>query len=80
MHDFLAGLIFVPLIIFMVVIAPLWLILHYRSKRLLGQGLSEQETMDLASLARTAEKMSQRIITLEKILDHETPNWRGNHD
>ncbi|WP_044842453.1 envelope stress response membrane protein PspB [Thalassomonas viridans] len=66
----------VPVIIFMLVVAPIWLILHYRSKRQVSQGLSEEEYIQLSELSETADKMAERIKTLEAILDVETPNWR----
>ncbi|WDE01958.1 MULTISPECIES: envelope stress response membrane protein PspB [Thalassomonas] len=66
----------VPFIIFMLIVAPMWLILHYRSKRQVSQGLSEKEYFQLSELAETADKMAERIKTLEAILDVESPNWR----
>lgn len=64
------------LIIFMFLVAPIWLILHYRSKKQVGQGLSESEMHTLQELAAKEEQMSERIKTLEAILDTESPNWR----
>ncbi len=69
-------IIMVPFIIFMLIVAPMWLILHYRSKRQVSQGLSEKEYFQLSELAETADKMAERIKTLEAILDVESPNWR----
>lgn len=69
--------IMVPIIVFMVVVAPIWLILHYRSKGQLSQGLSEADYSQLRDLAATADKMSNRIKTLEAILDAEAPQWRN---
>ena len=69
-------LIVVPVIIFMVVVAPIWLVLHYRSKGQVSQGLSEEEYIQLSDLSETANKMADRIKTLEAILDAETPEWR----
>ena len=66
-----------PLIIFMMVVAPIWLVLHYRSKRQVGQGLSEEEYIQLSELSEMADKMADRIKTLEAILDAETPDWRS---
>lgn len=66
-----------PIIIFMVIVAPIWLILHYRSKRQISQGLSAEEYQQLSQLSESADKMSQRIQTLEAILDAETPDWRS---
>jgi phage shock protein B len=65
-----------PFIIFMVIVAPLWLILHYRSKKQVSQGLSEHEHRQLLELASKAEKMADRVETLETLLDQESPGWR----
>lgn len=67
-----------PLIIFMIVVAPIWLVLHYRSKRDVNQGLSPDEYIQLSELSEVADKMNERIKTLETILDAETPGWRNN--
>jgi phage shock protein B len=66
-----------PVIIFMLVVAPIWLILHYRSKRQISQGLTDEEYVQLSELSATADKMADRIKTLEAILDAETPDWRN---
>ncbi|KKO44180.1 phage-shock protein [Arsukibacterium ikkense] len=73
-------LIFVPLILFMIFVAPLWVIMHYRSKGKMQQGLTDVELQQLNSLAQRAEKMAERINTLEAILDAESPKWRSQHD
>ncbi|WP_194089157.1 envelope stress response membrane protein PspB [Vibrio hibernica] len=65
-----------PLVVFMIFVAPLWLILHYRSKRKVSNGLSCEELEQLKQLATRAEAMQARVKTLEKILDSEAPNWR----
>ncbi|MBA6338149.1 MULTISPECIES: envelope stress response membrane protein PspB [unclassified Colwellia] len=67
----------VPVIIFMLLVAPIWLILHYRSKRQITQGFSEEEYKQLSELSELADKMTERIKTLEAILDAETPDWRS---
>lgn len=65
-----------PLIVFLIFIAPLWLVLHYRSKRQINQGLSEEEYKQLNELSELADKMADRIHTLETILDAENAKWR----
>lgn len=67
----------IPTILFMIFVAPLWLILHYRSKKQVSQGLSEHEHRQLVELASKAEKMAERVNTLESILDAEAPEWRA---
>ncbi len=76
MSLFLTG----PLIIFLIFVAPLWLFLHYRSKRNSEVGLSEEDNERLQSLSVKAEAMQTRIDTLERILDTETPNWRRRYE
>jgi phage shock protein B len=66
-----------PVIIFMILVAPIWLVLHYRSKKQVNQGLSQEEYIQLAELSEAAEIMADRITTLEAILEAETPNWRS---
>lgn len=73
----MSDIIMAPMIIFMVIVAPIWLILHYRSKRQVSQGLSEEEYIQLSELSELADKMADRIKTLEAILDAETPDWRN---
>lgn len=70
-------MIMVPFILFMIFVAPLWLILHYKSKKQVSQGLSEHEHRQLIELSTKAEKMAERVQTLESILDAEAPQWRS---
>lgn len=65
-----------PLIMFIIVVAPTWLVLHYKSKKQLNQGLSHDEYIQLSELSEVADNMSERIKALEAILDVETPDWR----
>ncbi len=67
---------FVPTILFMVVVAPLWIFLHYRSKHRERTALSDDERLELERLTQTVGRMGDRIKTLEAILDAETPGWR----
>ena len=67
---------FVPTLLFTVVVAPLWILMHSRSKRRLQGTLSEDERAELERLTEIAERMGERVETLEAILDAETPDWR----
>ncbi|KFI13664.1 envelope stress response membrane protein PspB [Vibrio coralliilyticus] len=69
-----------PLIVFLIFVAPLWLILHYRSKKKTAGGLSEDDFQRLQTLSEKADKMQKRVDTLERILDAETPNWRRRYE
>ncbi|MDN3613104.1 MAG: envelope stress response membrane protein PspB [Vibrio gallaecicus] len=69
-----------PLTVFLIFVAPLWLFLHYRSKRKSGDGLSTEDLERLNVLSERAEAMQDRVKTLEKILDAESPSWRRNYE
>jgi phage shock protein B len=70
---------FVPTVIFMVLVAPAWIWMHYRSKQTAQSALSEAERHELEALTMQAERMLERVDTLEAILDAETPDWRKKH-
>lgn len=67
---------FVPTVIFLCFVAPIWIFMHYRSKQRAQGALSDDERLELETLAAHAERMMDRIDTLEAILDAETPGWR----
>ncbi|WP_010181731.1 envelope stress response membrane protein PspB [Glaciecola sp. HTCC2999] len=67
MEEFFIVAVGVPMILFMLFVAPTWLVLHYRGKRQINKGLSENDYKDLQILADKAEQMSERIKTLETI-------------
>ncbi|MFT6732317.1 MAG: phage shock protein B [Polaribacter sp.] len=69
-----------PIILFMVIVAPIWIIMHYRSKNTKQSGISESEHQRLQELTQIADSMMERIETLEEILDTEAPNWRKKHE
>jgi len=69
----------VPLTLFIVFIAPLWLWLHYNRRGKLTQQLSAREVSQITQLRQDAERMQDRIQALEAILDAENPEWR-HHD
>ncbi|PWI34887.1 envelope stress response membrane protein PspB [Vibrio albus] len=69
-----------PLIVFLIFVAPLWLFLHYRNKRKSDTGLNEEDYEALQRLSAKADVLQQRVETLERILDVETPNWRQNYE
>ena len=70
----------VPGVLFLIFVAPLWIILHYRSKGRSQGMLTADERAELERLSSSAEDMRERIETLESILDAETPDWRRRSD
>jgi len=77
MDDSLIPIVVVPTALFLIFVAPMWLFLHYRSKRQVSQGLTDEEYQELTQLGHQAEQMAVRIETLESILDAEAPQWRA---
>jgi phage shock protein B len=69
--------IFVLMILFLTIVAPLWIIFHYLTKWRMTRGLSAEDERLLAELWESASRMEGRIVTLEKILDAEAPGWRA---
>jgi phage shock protein B len=73
---FIAG----PLMVFLIFVAPLWLFLHYRGKRNADTGLTQEDNQRIQALSEQAEKLQSRVVTLERILDAESPSWRSSYD
>lgn len=64
------------LILVLVVIVPLFIVLHYVTKWRETKGLSREDERMLEDLWTSAQKMESRINTLESILDDAAPDWR----
>ena len=65
----------VPMIVFMVMVAPIWIIVHYWSRRRSGD-TSIGDKQKIEELLGMATAMETRLVTLEAILDKQHPNWR----
>jgi phage shock protein B len=63
-------------ILFLVVVAPIWIVFHYISRMKESKGLSTEDARLLEDLWEKASAMESRINTLETILDAEAPGWR----
>lgn len=74
-HDIIPFL-FILGILFLVIVAPIWIILHYARSKRAHSILSREDRQGLHILEEKAEDMAERIETLESILDNETPAWR----
>ena len=55
---------------------PLWIIFHYITKMKTSKGLSPEDEKMLSEVWESSNKMHERINTLERILDVESPDWR----
>jgi phage shock protein B len=67
---------FVPTILFMVVVAPMWITMHYRSLSRSSRSLSREDRESIDHMLETVDKLTDRIDTLEQLLDADHPDWR----
>lgn len=63
-------------ILFMVIVAPLWIIFHYTTRWRTSKTLSSEDEKLLADLWRSLERMESRMVSLERILDADCDDWR----
>jgi phage shock protein B len=73
---FIGGGAFVLGVIFLTVVAPIWIVFHYITGWRAARRLSAGDETALGELRQTAQRMEARIQTLERILDNEAPGWR----
>ena len=64
----------VPLILFLTIVAPIWIIAHYVTRWRLAKTLSPEDEKQFAELWRMAERMEERIDSIERILEAEAPS------
>jgi len=68
----------VPLIVFCIFVAPIWIIMHYRNINRSSQSLNEEERENIDEMLATIDKLQDRVRALESLLDAEQSNWRSN--
>ena len=67
-------------ILMITVCVPLWIIFHYITKMKTSKGLTPEDEKMLTDVWESTKKMEDRIVTLERILDIESPTWRTRHE
>jgi phage shock protein B len=72
MHPFA----FVLGIIFLTVVAPVWIVAHYLTRWRRSRKLSAADEKTLGELYDIARRMEGRVASLERVLDAEAPGWR----
>ncbi len=66
----------VVLILFMVVVAPLWILFHYITKWKSTKTITNEDENILGELWESADRIESRLNNIERILDAEAPEWR----
>jgi len=67
-------------ILLITICLPLWIIFHYVTKMKTAKGLTAEDEKMLTEIWESTKKMEERIQTLERILDIESPSWRRRHE
>ena len=70
-------LIFILGVLFLVVVAPIWIVAHYLTRWRRSRKLSAEDERSLGELYEAARRMEGRIAALERVLDAEAPGWRA---
>jgi phage shock protein B len=66
----------VALLVFLTVVAPIWIVAHYATRWRMARTLGPEDEARLTELWHTAERLEERMRNLERILDAEVPDWR----
>ena len=69
-------MLFVPMILFMVLVAPTWIVMHYRSVNRSSRHLTEEDQQALEDMLVAVDQLVGRVESLESILDADHPGWR----
>lgn len=69
--------IFPLLAIFLVIVLPIWLVMHYTTRNSAHRRLNSKDEALLEELNDNARRMEDRIRSLERILDADSPDWRN---
>lgn len=67
-------------ILLLTICLPLWIIFHYITKMKTSKGLTPEDEKMLTDVWESTKRMEDRIQTLERILDIESPSWRQRHE
>lgn len=62
------------------IVAPLWIIFHYVTKWKQMKGITPEDEASLGDLRGAADRLEDRIRTMERIMDDEVPDWRSRHN
>ncbi len=70
------GLATLATVLFLTIVAPLIVVMHFVTKWKQAREFSGDDEQMLEDLYLLSQRMEERLVTLERILDHEMPDWR----
>ena len=71
-----AGFVLPVVMVFMTVVLPIVIVMHYVTKWKATKGLSGDEQRMLEDLWKDGQEMQSRLNALETILDDKVPDWK----
>ena len=72
-----SDIIVVPLILFLTVVMPIWIVFHYITIWRREKRDRRQEKTSYLDLQAQAERLEDRLDAIESILDTDAPEWRS---
>ena len=72
----LENLLSIALIVFLLIPAPLFIVLYFITRWKQSREISGGDEKMLEDLWQMARRFEERLESLETILDHESPEWR----
>ncbi len=69
----------IPVIIFLGIIIPTWIVFHYITlwmRMRSGDSADPTASAELDELRGLADRLEQRLVSIETILDADAPDWR----
>ena len=70
------ALMWTAIVLFLVLVAPIWLLAHYLIRWRTSKSLTSEDEKLLVELWEGLDRMESRIKNLERILDVESADWR----
>lgn len=72
-----SDIILVPMTLFLTVVMPIWIVFHYITIWRREKRQRRQEKTSYLDLQAQAERMEDRLDSIESILDADAPQWRS---
>ncbi len=72
----MSGLASLAVVLFLTIVVPLIVVLHFVTKWKQGREISGDDEKMLEDLYLMSQRMEERLHTLERILDDQLPEWR----
>ena len=72
----MSGLASLAVVLFLTIVVPLIVVLHFVTKWKQGREISGDDEKMLEDLYLMSQRMEDRLHTLERILDDQSPEWR----